>query len=236
MKKIIFLLIIMIPVLLLLFINCSDMNDKHDIYLSEGEDIYIGKIDSLVVLPGDERVLLRLWDKDPRAKTASIYWYPLDDSVTVTLNPRPDSTEVLIGGATSNKIVQEGSYTFNFITHDNLGNHSVPLEKMIKVYGARYRLSLINRGLKEAIFNQTNSSLSLSFATAISENDIGVEVKYMDSANKEQNVFFRNGQITGQLKIQEVDLSKEITYRTLFLPEPLAIDTFYTESQIIEKK
>ena len=38
---------------------CSDMNDVHDIYLKNGETVYIGRVDSIHVFSGRERVKIR---------------------------------------------------------------------------------------------------------------------------------------------------------------------------------
>lgn len=217
-----------------LLFGCSDMNDKHDIYLKDGEDVYICKFDSLMIFPGNERVLLRFWNKDPRAKTASINWYPFNDSVMVTLNPRPDSTEVMIGGTTSNKTISEGSYTFNFITYDNLGNHSVPMEKMIKIYGQRYQASLSNRNLKKMDYDQSESSLILSFAGATTENEIGIELRYSKNGETTGVVFLDNEQLASPLKIENVDVKKGVSFRSVFLPEPNAIDTFRVDFTPVE--
>jgi len=211
-----------------ILISCSDMNDSHDMYLSEGEDIYIGKFDSLKAFPGDERILFRMWDKDPRAKTALVYWYPFNDSIWVTLNPNTDSTEILI------EDLNEGSYTFNFVTYDKWDNHSVILEKMIKIYGDKYRSSLSSRILNQLYFNPTDSSLTLSFAQAIIDDEIGIELSYSDKSGTNHVMYADNEQITDLLIIRNIDTKQGLSCRSLFLPEPNSIDTFRSDFAPIE--
>src|SRR5690554_5801376 len=125
--------IILLSWFLFMLSGCSDMNDKHDLYLADGERVYIGKIDSLKVFPGKHRVKLRFWASDPRCKSVGFFWVPSNDSVLVNIDKSTliDSFEVIIGGENSSKILNEGSYTFKAITFDEMGNHSVPFEETL---------------------------------------------------------------------------------------------------------
>jgi hypothetical protein len=222
--------------LLVMMLSCSDMNDKHDIYLSMGEEIYIGKVDSVHVLPGNKRVKVRFWASDPRCKSVGFFWSPYNDSVFVNINKTSsvDSFEVVIGGVNSEKIIAEGNYTFKIFTYDNKGHRSVPYEKIVKVYGSRYESSLSNRVLTSRLYSSATGTLSLYFGLPINEDDIGVAISYFDNNGVQNDSILVNGQITAPVVISNIDATKEVSYKTLYLPDPLAIDTFHAVPRTIQ--
>lgn len=207
---------------------CSDMNDKHDMYLALGEQIYIGKVDSVNLFPGNNRVKIRFWASDPRCKSVGFHWSPFNDSLLVAINKTSsiDSFEVVIGGPTSEKLIKEGSYTFKIFTYDNKGHRSVPFEKIIKIYGSRYESALSNRVLTSRVYASTSGNLSLYFGMPINEDDIGVAIRYFDRNGIQNDSVVVNALMTTPVILPNVDATQEVSYRTLYMPEPLAIDTF----------
>ena len=216
---------------LFFIIGCSDMNDVHSDYLGEGEKVYIGKVDSLAIMPGNERVKLRFWVNDPRAKSVMFYWAPGDDSLYVELNRTSplDSFEVMIGGEESQKILAEGSYTLRSRTSDNLGHFSLFAERNMRVYGEKYRSALIGRVLNSTEYDDGQNKLDFSFSAPFRSDDIGVEVKYTDLSGTVKRIAFPDSLLTSTVDISGFDVSKGVSYRTMFLPDTLAIDTFYTD-------
>lgn len=214
---------------------CSDMNDVHDIYLRDGERIYIGKVDSLKTFAGDERVKLRFWASDPRAKTVGFYWYPDNDSLFMEISHTSlaDSFEVYIGGPSSAKTIQEGNYTLKVITRDNNNNFSVPFEKIINVYGDQFRSLLTDRVLKTVAYQEADASLRLTFADQTNDKEIGIEIFYTNQDGDAMTVILANKDITSPVKLLHVDVEKTVSYRTMFLPEPLAVDTFYAAGKTV---
>lgn len=209
---------------------CSDMNDVHNVYLKDGERIYIGKVNSLKAFAGDNRVKLRFWASDPRAKAVGFYWYPGNDSMITEIShtSAADSFEVYIGGSSGTKTIQEGNYTLRVITRDDNNHFSVPFEKIINVYGDRFRSVLTDRVLKTVTYKAADASLSLTFAGQTSDREIGVEISYTDLSGGALTMMKANTDLTAAVKLLQVDAEKTVSYRTLFLPEPLAVNTFYT--------
>ncbi|MFW6326704.1 MAG: DUF4998 domain-containing protein [Bacteroidota bacterium] len=230
------LIIILIAFVLWFFSGCSDMNDKHDLYLAEGEQIYIGKVDSLKVFPGDNRVKLRFWASDPRCSSVGFYWTPYSDSLIVDINKNSpiDSFEVFIGGENSAKTISEGSYNMKVVTFDEAGNFSIPFEKTIDVYGEQYRSTLGNKVLSSLEYQDSTGTLSLFFADPLREDDIGIAISYTNREGEAKNLVLPNSEITSPVNISNVDVSEGVSYQTLYLPEPNAIDTFTTNSSDIE--
>ncbi len=215
---------------------CTDMNDKHDIYLSQGEQIYIGKVDSINVFPGKDRVKIRYWASDPRCKAVGFFWSPFNDSIFTTINKTAytDSFDIVIGGETSDKIIKEGSYTFQIFTYDNKGHQSVPFEKIVRVYGDNYQNSLTNRVLLSKMYIAGSETLILRFGQPLSEQDIGVLVSYTDVYGDEHTVTYPNEDLSSTVTITEVPDYEEVFYQTLYIPHPMAIDTFVTAPRAID--
>lgn len=234
MKKIISDLLFTV-VLVIVFASCADMNDRLDVYLDAGERIYIGKIDSLKTFVGDKRIKLAFWASDPRAQKAGFYWYPNNDSMFVEIAPAVNNTyfETYIGGPLSTKSIEEGNYTLKVITRDGAKHYSVPFEKVINIYGDRFRSTLTNRVLKTISYQVTSSSLSLTFSGPTNEKEIGIGIQYTDKLGAAKSLVLPNTSITTPLIVLNVDKTKAVSYRTMYLPEPLAIDTFYTTNKII---
>jgi hypothetical protein len=222
---------------------CEDMNDKHDKYLSEGETVYIGKVDSVKTFAGDGRILFRYWLSDPRAKTLKIYWSNGKDSliIPVASHAAKDSFETVIG---SQRAITENHYTFRWIAWDDRGNSSVAFENNATVYGDRYRGRLTNKIVSS--METSGNSLTVNWAAPTNTDDIGVEIVYTDIAGNTVRRFIGNGEMRYEVlennmaknryksELEDVDFSKGVRYRTLYLPEPTAIDTFYTEPVPIE--
>jgi len=217
-------------------VSCSDMNDLHDDYLKDGERVYIGKIDSLKIFAGDERMDFRFWVSDPRARSVGFYWVPGNDSLLVEINRTSvtDSFEVSIGGTESTKTIDEGNYTLQVITGDGNNHFSVPFETIFNVYGSKFRSALSNRVLKSISFQEAEGLLSLYFSGAVNENEQGIEIFYTNREGEAKTLPVPDAEITSPVNVENVDVTKGVSYRTMFLPEPLAIDTFYAETIPIE--
>lgn len=214
--------------MILIAFSCTDMNDKHSIYLSQGETIYIGKVDSVLVFPGNNRVKLRFWASDPRAKSVGFYWTPFKDSLFIDIDKTAstDSFEIVIGGAESDKIIREGSYTLKVFTYDGKGHQSIPFERIIRVYGEKYQNSLPNRALISSTLLAVSGELILKFGQPINTEDIGVVVDYTDKSGEKLRAQFLNEDLGSTVSIPDIDDFEDVFYRTLFIPHPLAIDTF----------
>ncbi|MGI6074714.1 MAG: DUF4998 domain-containing protein [Fermentimonas sp.] len=106
----------LISVIMTLLFSCESMDDNYKEYL--GEYNYSGKIDSLRVYPGFERVILA-WDnpKDQKSKKIRIVY-------------GADSTEIiydqLVDSVSIDNLTSGAGYEFTIYTMDNSGNLSVP--------------------------------------------------------------------------------------------------------------
>lgn len=211
---------------------CSDMNDMHNIYLENGETIYIGKVDSIHTFSGNQRVLVRFWITDPRAKQLRVYWGQRQDSLDVTIakhNPL-ESQEFIIGE--NEKNIEEGDHTIQIYSYDQKGHRSIRFEKIIKIYGERYQQSLSNRLINKVV--KKNNLLEITWGGSNNKEEIGVEICYTPLNGNEKTLFYSNDELSTPTIINDIDWNKPISYRSCYKPEETAIDTFFAPKTKIE--
>ncbi|WP_297095013.1 DUF4998 domain-containing protein [uncultured Draconibacterium sp.] len=230
MKNIKYLGLIFVSMFMIL-LSCSDMNDVHDQYLRDGEIIYIGRVDSAKVFAGNERFDLRYWITDPRAKELKIYWDEKRDSVVVPIPEHlaSESIDVSVGDETP---MTEGSYTFQLVSNDKDGLTSVVFDQIGNVYGSMFQSTLVQRFVKETSYNADNNQLIITWGDPMSVRDIGVEMTYFEG-DEEKVIEILNEDGT-QTVIDDYNIEKGATFRTMYLPEEGAIDTFFTASSSVE--
>jgi hypothetical protein len=209
------------------------MADKHKEWLVDGERVYIGKIDSLKVFSGDERVRLRFWASDPRAKSVRFYWVPENDSVIypLTHTAATDSFELELGRGTE-KPIGEGNYTLLVTAIDNNGHYSLPFEKMMNVYGDRFRASLTNRAINSMTY--AAGVLTLNFSGPVNDRELGIELFFTDNSDVQHATRLTLADLeTPVFELADFNPAKGLSYRTFFLPVPQAIDTFVTATAAV---
>lgn len=210
--------------ILILIASCTKMNDFHDEYLKRGEAIYVGKVDSANVFAGNGRLLLRYWSSDPKAKKLMIYWKSKTDSMLVDISGMSgsDSADILIPD------LEENNYLFEMFTMDkNLKNKSIVFQKSGQVYGPKFQAGILTRQIRTAVFMPSGEA-EVRWLGSV-EKALGTELIYTNTSGNEIEKFIP---ITEDITTIP-DLAGNLKYRTLFLPEPSAIDTFYTDYQSV---
>lgn len=209
---------------------CRKMDEYKDKYASGGSIIYPGKMDSVKVFSGKNRVLITgLFTSDPKITKYRVFW-----------NSRQDSVEVAVkrtGGVDTAKLfisnLPEGVMSFEIRTYDDQGHISVPVNIAGNVYGSLYQSSLTNRGVAKAEIQKDGSALINWVDVNSDAGLVSMRIKYTDIASKQHDTLIKSlptGLSTSlpNFKIGSVNL---FNYRTAFLPNPTAIDTFYTDFQ-----
>lgn len=153
-------LIVLSSVILLTMIKCDDMNSIHEKYYDWGEDIYTGVVDSLKAFSGYEKIRFT-WElnADPRITKTVIYWNQRADSIVVDVK-RTQSGRLQLAYDLAD--IEEDSYVFEFITRDNEGHFSLPVEVPVDVYGPLSQQTLRNRGIV-SITKQTDGSMLITW-------------------------------------------------------------------------
>ncbi len=200
--------------------SCGKMDAIYSDFLEEGEFVYPAKADSLKAHPGDYRIALS-WVifADPNVSNAVIYWDNRRDSLEVSINQsvRPDTVRVVLAD------MEEKSYTFEVFTRDNKGNISVKSEILGTVYGDTYRNSLLTRAVRN--LSVSEDTLVVAWMPA-EETSIGDSLVYEDTEGRLNRLFVLPAEDTTKLPLYASE--HNFVYRTLFVPDSLAIDTFRT--------
>lgn len=204
--------------------SCSKMDEYKEKYVRNGEITYTGRIDSVTIFSGKNRIKFKaILNSDPRITSYRVYWGGRADSVTfqVTAGMQGETIEQIIND------VPEGEQTFEFVTFDALGNRSISTFKNGSIYGSRYQESLLNRTIK-------SSALNANLETGITL--IGMD-KATGAFNTEVRYQKNNGDsVACMIPLTITDtvllghkLASEVKYRTWYRPDSTCIDTFYTD-------
>jgi hypothetical protein len=98
------------------------------------------------------------------------------------------------------------------------------------VYGPKYQSQLLNRMILGA--EAQNNDVTLTWAGATSNNELGINVSYTSTSGNAVTERFKSSDLSSTL-IHDVRLTEPMTWQTLYLPDPFAIDTFYVDPQKI---
>ncbi len=213
-------------------IACSKMDDTYDQFWKDGPKVYPASPDSVKVFPGENRIeLIWLILGDPTVSKAKIYWNNKKDSIDVPVELTEKGIDTVKVSFTD---MSEGSYSFDIYTYDRRGNQSVPATVVGKVYGESYSSSLLNRLVKSAEF--IDGSLEIVWGNPADNTSIGDELVYTDISGTDRHVYVRSDADSTIVDDFDFNAGKTFSYRTMYLPEPTAIDTFYTGYRTIKIK
>jgi len=204
------------------------MDAYREKYMKDGAITYAGKMDSVNILSGRNRVeVYGLFTSDPNIVKYQVFWNGGQDSVEVpvTRTSGVDTAREIIPN------LEEGTQSFEIITFDKLGNASVSVNVSGNVYGDLYQSSLVSRGVVDASLQSDGSAL-VTWADVSTDAGIQyMQIQYTDSAGSLHDTIINSIAIGQTTSLPEIKLGSTFNYRTAFLPAPNAIDTFYTAYQ-----
>lgn len=202
------------------FSSCEDFMDIHKKYTEGGEIIYAPKPDTLFFVAGKERIQFNCHTYNaPNVKSVDVYWNDGLDSliIPVTLGSGYDSISVILDN------MQEKSYTFTVRTTDNFGHKSLYLTNFGASYGASYLATLNNRRIKNVSLSDKGGTINWYSAT---EGLVRNEIRYTRKDGTQAIVSMGSNLYT--VSCPDVKNGTSFEYRSLYIPEEQAIDTFAT--------
>ncbi|SEW51638.1 DUF4998 domain-containing protein [Chitinophaga arvensicola] len=207
----------------LVFSACSKPDDYKK-YITGGEILYTGKADSLQIHPGRNRIQLSwLLISDPKINKSKIYWNNRLDSLIIDIK-RTSGVDT-IRYFVSN--LEERAYTFEVFNYDRDGNSSVRSEVTGFVYGHLYEDALLSRAFSSAEMKEGNAVINwvnIDTTGGIT----GMQLQYTSADQVNHDTIIR-AIPEGQVTVLPNYLSmSSFRYRTLYLPDKRAVDTFYT--------
>lgn len=225
---------------LLLTASCEKMGDTYEEYLKGGEIVYPGKADSLAAFPGNKRIALQwLILSDPKIVKAVVYWNNQADSVIVPIQKTAHVDTITI----TLRNMEEGLYTFDVYTYDKAGNRSIGNQVIGEVFGESYQRTISNRLIRAVSWldlPQEGSTSAFKGAEiswyGVNAQAIFLDVEYTKEDGATALLREEPVRVSGRpplfretMRLPNCQINSTITYKTAFVPDPLAIDTFYTE-------
>lgn len=203
------------------FAACSKMDDTYKGFLEGGELRYSKKPDTIGVYPGHNRAKVWLAVSATNVSKAKIYWNNRLDSIEIPIvrASKTDTVSTIIDN------LEEGSYEFEYILYDDKGNSSLPIDTVGRIFGDSYISSIHSRIADKVAL--LNNNVKILWLNETGRDAIGSEVEYKSKDGKPFSVNVPIDQ--AETNITPGPLKGSIKYRSLFLPHPNAIDTFYTE-------
>lgn len=205
-----------------LVVSCSKMDDTYHKFIKNGPIVYPGKADSVTVHPGHDRVQLSWWLGSPQTVVScKVFWNFGADSVSVPVGHVAGVADTITTYIDS---LTEGSYSFTVYTYDQAGNQSVGSSAIGNVYGDIYQSTLNNRPVRTTKFDTTGAKVTIAWV-GIDINCLGTQWTYTGTDNLPKTFYSPIGDTT---ILTGCKVTSPVSYRSLFVPEADAIDTFYT--------
>lgn len=238
----------------MLFASCEKMDATYKEFLSGGQVVYNGKPEKLEAFSGNKRVKIKWYIiSDPKITSAKIFWNnpghvegdPIlpnqraagKDSVTITINrgSGTDSVSAFIDR------LKEGIYTFSVYMYDDKGHASVKAEVIGDVYGDNYQNSITNRPLEMPQLNILNGKSDLYIPWyGVAQQAVRIDLIYTNTSGQVKTV--QKKKIPNPVDVRRGTIwldrdtlfnfkdapGAKLRYRTAYLPEENAVDTFFT--------
>lgn len=206
----------------LLMLNaCKKMDSTYEKFLVPGGLTYPAQVLNPLVYAGKNRIKISwLKSSDPNLVKARVFWNNYTDSLEVPISPNQDTISIIIND------LEERAYSFYVRTYDEKGNASVPTELIGESFGDQYQESLLSRPINRGVLFDDGKVEITWGAANLTGGAYASEVLYTNRDGKSIKKIFSTEDATSQL----VDLKEgsKVQFRTIYLPDSLAIDTFYT--------
>jgi hypothetical protein len=171
-------------------------------------------------MAGRNRVVLRLWVYNaPNVKTIDIYWNNGKESFSApaSFSKGRDSLTVSIPD------LEEKSYSFEVYATDGEGNRSLPVTGFCGSYGDMFQSSLMNQPIQRLSRVEEGGLINWS---STPDYLFGNEIRYPTKDGELTTIISKAGSVS---RLPDIQGGSKFTYHSVYIPEPDAIDTFYTD-------
>ena len=212
-------------------VACTQMDHTFDQYWADGEKVYPAPADNVMIYPGKNRIAFSwIINGDPNVKKARIFWNYSNDSLEVPINStgKGDTVKLMLND------MPEGSYAFTIFTYDQKGNKSIPVNKVGKVYGDTYISSLLTRVIRSAFY--IDDALVIAWGDPVDATSIGSEIRYTNTSGEPKSIIA--GPLVDTTIVEDFKFLLDVSFdfKTIYIPDSLSIDTFYTAPQAVRVK
>lgn len=205
--------------LFMIIVACESSEDTfEELFTNQGETVYIGKADTVIIAPGFEK--LRFWvaiNADPKISKGLLE--ANDGSVTHEF----DVVRTQNGKDTVmfDLDLSEREYIFDLNLMDDAGNQSVKREVQAMVFGNKYQATLLNRGIASIDALEITATINWSPAAA---GTIATVLTYEDGAGIMQTVNVSNEDT--ETVLGSYKLGGNIMVSSTYKPTENAIEEF----------
>lgn len=205
--------------------SCSKMDDIQRNYAEREEQVYLGKVDSLMSFPGFNRTKLTWYmSSDPMIDRTIIYWNLRRDSIVKEFNrtdPGVQKDSILIDN------LPEGTILFEFRNVNKEGETSLYSSISATVWGSTFAAGLRARRVTEFDFDYSQSLYNLTLSpTAVGDSVVYSQIIYKNKNGEEKTVRTERN-MTG-VELADFPDGGEFRFRTVFFL-PQGIDTVYND-------
>ena len=209
----------LITLAMFIFFSCEKMEDFHYDYIKDGEIRYATKFDSVITYAGNNRVIISgILNQAFGVDKITVYYNDYSDSLLVDYNRinEIDTIDIMLDN------LEEKSYSFNIYTSDDDGNTSIMVSAFATSYGELYRTSLLGRAIESD--SAQGSDVYINWLPA-EELERGSEIVYTNTSGTEVSLVIPSDSSNVIL----TDFIEGIKYRSLFVPETTALDSFASD-------
>ncbi|WP_420603101.1 DUF4998 domain-containing protein [Flagellimonas sp.] len=191
--------------LALLIIGCETQTETFDQFTKDGETVYIGTPDTVIVVPlgVDQSRFFVTVNADPKISKGKIL--DLDKNAVHEFNV--DRSSLVDNTLQFDLNLDEGDYSYKVVLEDDNGNSSIQKEVSFRVYGAKYQATLLNRAVTQMRATSENVTLQFSdpleglLSSILSYEDADGVMQQMDLPNDVTEVVIDSYKLGGTISI-----------------------------------
>lgn len=189
--------------------SCQKMNDLHDKYLVNGEDIYICKPTECVAQAGYEKIKITYKYSDVRTGKISVTWRGGSILEDVPENSLGEECVLML------EDLPEDTYTLSVkMWSADETFYSVPIELQVTTFGEYYVSGLQNAKVLAAYYLEEDQALFLNWRPSFGSTSC--EIYYTDCDGKDQVVPLPSDATF--TNIPNIDINKSVSYCSYFHP------------------
>ncbi|WP_339712142.1 DUF4998 domain-containing protein [uncultured Kriegella sp.] len=203
--------------------SCEETTETYSEYTKDGEIIYVGTPDTVLVAPGFEKLEFSVViNADPKISSGVLQTKDksfIQEFDVVRKNAGQDTIAFTVDLA-------EGEYNFDVILKDDAGHTSIPREVNTVVYGTKYQEALISRGISSIKAYETDALVTWG---NVPDGSISTSFTYEDAAGALQTIEIPND--IGETALTSYKLGGQIMIESTYAPAANAIEVFNSASE-----
>lgn len=202
---------------------CEESAETYSEFTKDGEIIYVGTPDTVLVAPGFEKLQFSVViNADPKISSGVLQTKDksfIQEFDVVRKNNGQDTISFTVD-------LEEGEYNFDVFLKDNAGHQSIPREVNTVVYGPKYQEALISRGISKIKTFENTAIIEWRNAP---DGSISTSLTYEDATGALQILEIPNDM--AETTLDSYKLGGQIMIESTYAPTASAIEVFTSVSE-----